>query len=613
MQAVKRWVLRKHRLPLVGAMGLIALISALITFCMFTLSPLPLYVLHSLTQWSRGLIPFLNWLPIFLCMLWLYFATSRLILSIGVPGFVAIAMACVNQAKLALRGDPLLHWDLALLSEFIGISKGLSEHLLLLCGVAVAAFILAMVLLSRLFRFTRLPARRRIAGTVLCTVALAFANATLYSDAALEARLPIWGSFYNQADVHNARGNLYEFLLTWNLSRKAAPEGYDPQHTRDFIAAQSEKPTPPLAEARPNVIMIMGEALSALSESPVLDFSNHRDPLAHFKALGAEGISGSLVVPSRGGGTADTEFDVLTAIPSRFIRNASYAYRAIAGPFESLPSLLGGIGYDTFALHPGYRWFYNRQNVYRYLGFEEAVFEDAFAREAYLDTFISEEATYDMLLAMIDQRLAAAPASPFFGFCVTIQNHAAYTDRYLPEGTVLFENTAGLTDLQVNELSNYFKGTIDADNQLARLSAYLDAQPEPFVLVCFGDHLPAIDEALYSLLIPGAKDPDGSFRKQTREYTVPFIIWQNAAAKAAGILPAARPEEMTMSSNFLGAYLLSLLGLDSLSPYWAYTNEVRADYPVLLEAMAFTPDGAAAPVSAASDYLHWAYDRMAEP
>jgi phosphoglycerol transferase MdoB-like AlkP superfamily enzyme len=40
---------------------------------------------------------------------------------------------------------------------------------------------------------------------------------------------------------------------------------------------------------------------------------------------------------------------------------------------DSIARAFAGNGYSAVALHPGFPWFYNRQNVYPWLGFEEFI------------------------------------------------------------------------------------------------------------------------------------------------------------------------------------------------------------------------------------------------
>lgn len=591
MRRIAMRIWQNGRLSIRGALLLICVYSFLVTLISFAISPVPFFAFIGLSVRSFFLIPLLNWLPVLLCMLLLFFITSSAVGAMAPVSFVVLLMAVTNRIKLQMRGDPLTHWDLSLVHEVWSVVRGFGWLPILLGCLGIVLFIGLSVWCGVRIRTRRLMWHTRLIGALVCVAAMAFANFTLYSSKAIEAALPVRGSEYNQADVHNARGNLYEFIYGYNASRATAPEGYSAAQTRAFIREQSEGyPHGVEAEARPHIIMIMGEAFSDLSESNAVDFDGYQDPLAGFKALGAEGITGHLVVPGRGGGTADTEFDVLTGRAARYLRFSPYAYRMIVSPTTALPSVLGTLGYESFALHPGFAWFYNRQNVYRSLGFDTQVFEEGFAEDTYAGWYVREDATFDKLLSMIDVHFAENPGSPLFGFCLTIQNHAPYAGRFVEEGTVNFATEAELTDAQRDELANYFAGVGMADAELARLAVRLEAEAEPCLIVYYGDHLPALDADLYELLLPAA---DGLFVEQTRMFTVPFLIWGNAAAREAGLLdaPPELPENGTISSNYLGAYLLELLGYEGVSPFFDYANEVRTLYPVLMDKVSFTAGG----------------------
>lgn len=600
------WVEKRHHVPPLMAIGILLVVSLLLTYLVFWISPQKMNVLSSLILWSGGLTILVNLLPLFLLMTLLYFCTANLAASIAPVAFVAVLMAVVNRIKQSLRGDPLVHWDLPLVKEAVNVVRGFGFWPLALGITAAIVFLLLTVFAATHFRIEKLCARTRIIGALATAAVITVLNFTLYASPAVAKALPVWGSFYNSTDVHNSRGNIYAFLYDWNTSRTRTPDGFDEDRADAFISAYAEETPAETASARPHIIMIMGEAFSDLSESAACDFTGYTDPLAHFKSLTSEGIGGSIVVSARGGGTADTEFDVLTARPTRLNRGVPYQYRTIIRSIEAMPSLLAGAGYDAFAMHPGYGWFYNRQNVYQLLGFDEIVFEDAFDRDTYMDTFIREDATYDMLLEMIQSRLDTSPDTPMFGFCLTIQNHAPYADRFVPSGTATFTPTVPMTEGEVTVLSNYFAGVTDADAQLSRLTDLLNAQDTPCIVVYFGDHLPALDEALYDKLIPGAEAAEGSYEYETRLYRTPFVIWPNAAAREQNLLKdIALPKNGTISSQFLGAYMMELLGLENLSPYWRFVGEVRAQYPVITELAAYTPDGT--PANADDDTLLRAY------
>lgn len=591
-------IARKNRRTCTWQNGLVIITAAAAITCaaMLLLAPLSSFVQLWLAIRSVLLIPLLNFLPVYLCMLLLYFITNSLVGAIAPVSLVAMGLAVINRVKIQMRGDPLVHWDFLLAGEVFGIAGGFGWLPIAAASLAVVASAVVIVWAFRRFRAGRTPWLVRTVGTAGCLLTIWLGYRMLYINHALYSFLPVHGTEYSEADVSNSKGLIYTFLYNLNRFRIREPEGYDSQEVAAFIGAYEEELAPEAPENTPHVIMVMSEALSDLSRHDSLRFTS-QDPLEHFQRLGEEGVAGHLVVPGRGGGTADTEADVLTGRPTRYLRHAPYAYRLYNSQTEALPSVLGQLGYETFALHPGYAWFYNRQNVYPLLGFDEMVFEDAFTQADHLDYYMRESATFDMLLSMLDERLTDDELSPVFGFCVTIQNHGPYSGRFLEEGTEagVFRADASLSDDEIVELANYFAAIQDADAQIGRLAAYLEALDEPAVLVCFGDHLPVLSSRLYDLLAPGMDAEDGSLAREIALNRVPFIVWQNSAARAERVLPddaqALLPDGGVISSNFLGAYVLELLGLDGHSAFFSYVNDVRGQYPVLKESISFTAEG----------------------
>ncbi|MCL1795755.1 MAG: sulfatase-like hydrolase/transferase, partial [Clostridia bacterium] len=342
---------------------------AAVTAITLLLQPIEPFVLAYLSYRSFGVMPLLNFFPIFGVCLFLFYLTRSLAVSTCVPGYTALAMAVVNRMKLLLRGDPLLHWDFTMAAEAIGVAGQVDPRLL---PFALMSLLLTAVLVAWIHSkvcVQKIPVIRRVFCALTCAVALFLTNQTVYKSRTLNQWLSVYGSFYNAADIHNSKGNLYSFLYNYNSHKNVQPAGYDPGRVLAAMAEENETAEALLSGVnRPHIVMVMAEAFSDISEREAFNFSGRRNPLETFLALGEDGITGSIVVPSRGGGTADTEFDVLTGRASRYFRTAPYAYRLVTGPTEAIPSLLAKAGYASFALHPGYRWFYNRQNVYSSLG-----------------------------------------------------------------------------------------------------------------------------------------------------------------------------------------------------------------------------------------------------
>ena len=378
-----------------------------------------------------------------------------------------------------------------------------------------------------------------------------------------------------------------------NITKLEAPEGYNAA----VFAELEKQPAVSTSGEYPHIIMIMGEAFSDLSENEHLDFTDYRDPLKNFKAICADenAVSGHIVVPNFGGGTSNTEYDVLTGCGTRYLENSLPSYNFIHRDFDGLPNRLKQIGYDTVAIHPGYAWFYNRQNVYPDLGFDTCYFlEDSFDLATQgIGGYINETATMDQIMETLETHIQETN-NPLFSFTVTIQNHGPYEKKYgtLPAN---FSTDVSLSETETDLLTQYFQGVSDADEQIGRLWEYAKNSDEPIVLVYFGDHLPGFSNGMdFFQLLDYPIDVNGTPEEQLAVYETPFFIWQNNSAKALCDITAsaeqiALPE--LISSQFLGAALTELLGMEGLSPLYDLDNTLRKGLPVCAKNIYVDADG----------------------
>ena len=82
---------------------------------------------------------------------------------------------------------------------------------------------------------------------------------------------------------------------------------------------------------------------------------------APWHELEKNSISGDLLTNIFAGGTVDSEWGFLTG----YSRHDDFRV-----PTDSFVWYLREQGYQTLYDHPGHGWFYNRQNINSYLGFE---------------------------------------------------------------------------------------------------------------------------------------------------------------------------------------------------------------------------------------------------
>ena len=123
-------------------------------------------------------------------------------------------------------------------------------------------------------------------------------------------------------------------------------------------------------EELPNVVFLQLESFFDVNYLKNVAFSEN--PLPHFTALKEENSHGFLTVPSIGGGTANTEFEVLTGMSLDFFGTGEYPYKTIlqSQACGSLAYDMKELGYKTHAMHNNTGTFYDRNRVYPNLGFD---------------------------------------------------------------------------------------------------------------------------------------------------------------------------------------------------------------------------------------------------
>jgi len=556
---------------------------------------------------SRGLTFLFNWLPIVLLMLLLYFATGRLALSCGLSGFLFIGFALANRFMIEMRHAPLRPLDLRLGMEFLGVAHSLQLGFFLMLGFGTLGYIALMIFAIWLIKNKSPSLFVRLGGSFASLIIFVLLFIFIYGDSDRYESLPMSGSQFNAVHQFQSKGFVYSFIHAMHHSRIVRPEYFD--MFRDQIIAHEELPIHVLEpDNLPHIIMILSEAFSEMPLSPYINFDGLPHPMYHYLAIREESIHGHIIVPNIGGGTADTEFDILTGLNSRQFRGVPYAFTMVTRAFPSIAHVLNQAGYRSLAMHPGAAWFYNRQNVYLHLGFEAFLCDRYFDITQQRGGYISEEHTIDRILEEFRNHLDSSPEVPLFLKAITIQNHGPYYGKY-EDVEVNFNFSSEipyserLAHSDVMAVSNYFHGMFDKDEGLRRLVEYFRALDEPVILIYYGDHLPSFPLAIYEALIPET-DPLLHFNE------LPFIIWAN--------FPLAEADYgfgSSISAHYLGAIVLSYAGV--FDHFFDFLHVVRRQFPIILERSFFDPYGEMHVFADLSDLSHpdlalyksWAYYR----
>ncbi|HEY4093854.1 MAG TPA: LTA synthase family protein, partial [Luteibacter sp.] len=99
--------------------------------------------------------------------------------------------------------------------------------------------------------------------------------------------------------------------------------------------------------------------------------------------LAQHASSGQLHVPTYGGGTIRTEFEVLTGLSLRYFPTMQFPYLEMhTGAMPGMVRALRSHGYETIAVHGNDPGFWNRTSAFKSLGFDRFVSQTAFPADA---------------------------------------------------------------------------------------------------------------------------------------------------------------------------------------------------------------------------------------
>lgn len=600
MKKVKQHWQPRYRLGLLPSLGLAVLLTGLIAVLCLWIQPNSLRAVAKIFL-AQPLLIVLNALPIGLLVLAFSFLFRNVFSSACLVGTIAACLSMANTIKLEVRDEPVFPRDFGMLKEAGTAANTYDIHWPWLIIIVIVLFFLLTKLGARLVGCKPFPLVSlrnwggRALGFVLSLAALAALILTVYASSSLYNSFSVSNAYYIPS-VFNELGFPYCFFHNFTTYAVEKPDGFSKAAAESWDQAETAGSGKPV-----NVIIVMNEAFSDLTDYNVFTYSKADDPLKNLHAAQSDrySISGHIVVPGFAGGTANTEFDVLTGMQTNSLSaTTTSAFRAVNRNLDSLFRVFGGDGYRTLFMHPGDSWFYNRQNVYRWMGAGESIFIDQMKDPQYKGRWVTD----DYMAGQIEEQFQAAVTAgvPLFNYTTTIQNHMSYTADKYGKGYVFppVQTSAQLSDQAKTLLSVYIEGARDADAMLGRLTSYFRDRGEPVVLVFYGDHLPYLGDnqlAYRELGLDISADMDDQANPFS-SYETPYVIWANdAAAKEldwdSTVAALNLPKDGDISACYMGATVLELTGRGGENAWFHNLTQARRELPIIQKKLYETADG----------------------
>lgn len=456
------------------------------------------------------------------------------LLIIGLLDF-ALCIAC--YFKKSYRSEPLYPWDLSLAGtaakiadevELIPTASMIMAVLFLLFGFAGLLAVRLIFIRKKILRFHRKTARRRrqialqigASALVLVCYVLFVLNNTVIMEF-----FGITESAFRQNQASKRNGFVQSFVMNTKYIFPQKPEDY---HEESVTRAASEirgYRNQSTGSIRPNLIFLMSESYADISLCENVTFED--DIFACTDYLKKNYISGQLLGQQYGGGTCNTEFEVLTGYAMNYLPSGCTPYQQYFNKQQpTFVSFVRDMGYSTVAIHSYGKRFWNRDIAYPNMGFDVFLAEDSFENPLRRRGLIKDD---ELVNKIIEQYEANLPSGkPFFNFSVSMQNHGSFTDgQYLKNYRAKLSCSA-LTEEQEGILITYATGIRDANTALEHLIDYFSQVNEPTVICMFGDHLGSLGGSDEIYIKSGyMNDPESSAEDARKKYSTPFFIWDN--------------------------------------------------------------------------------------
>jgi phosphoglycerol transferase MdoB-like AlkP superfamily enzyme len=457
---------------------------------------------------------------------------------------VWLVAGAANGFILLNRMTPFTVADLTVLNSGLDtLPNYLSTGYIVLLAVGLVTLMLGLILLFWKGPKSQTSSRRRLLSGLL---ALLISSAALAGGwaVAFETR-QLTTVFSNLAFAYEDYGFSYCFLQTWLNKGVSRPVGYRAAAVRQVEQRVEENAPEGSVPAQTDVNVIYVQLESFIDPAEVEGLELSKNPVPNWTALTAQYTSGYLTVPVVGAGTANTEFEMLTGMSTRFFGPGEYPYetRLLDRTVESVAYDLKENGYATHAIHNHRATFYGRNQVYANLGFDD------FTPLEYMPkTELTPKnwAKDGILTSQIVKALDVTPNQPDLVFTVSVQGHGKYPAAQVLEDPAVTvtacpnENYRYAFEYYVNQIH-------EMDAFIGELVAALEERGEKTVLVLYGDHLPALGLE--------AEDMQSSSLYRTR-----YVVWNNFGLEkedddlAAYQLTASVLERLGITTGFLNRF-----------------------------------------------------------
>lgn len=382
---------------------------------------------------------------------------------------------------------------------------------------------------------------------------------------------------FNDANMLGSNAEVYKKTGFWqgllyNAISKVpiVPDDYSSEYADSILASYTDIEKNVWGKA--NVVFILSESFSDVEHMESVKFDKDLMPNIHSYEKDKNKMVFDLTVAAIGGGSVNTEFEILTGASVTFFSHGFIPYTQYYNDFNGkyAPNLItefNNNGYETIYLTPWGDTSFKSGYIYSLFGTDRKIYGKDLKGEVKGKYYSDKSLMEDIYNELKD----TSEGNYKFIMAATAQNHYPYDgDKYNEYDISITDST--LTEEQQKIILNYAQGIYDADKELNNLYNMIKKLDTPTIVVFYGDHLPyTADSTGYAAYIEDNyfKTDDGILNNY-RMFTTKAVILSNFNMPTDDI--------KVMNSNYLGAYVANNMDI-KLSNHFKYVADLLTKIP----------------------------------
>ncbi|MDB8545130.1 sulfatase-like hydrolase/transferase [Turicibacter sanguinis] len=521
-------------------------------------------VLAFISEWiSNDKFNIINQFPIYILSLSIIFTITSLVFILKnkltiyflISIFILI-ISSINKMIISFRGVPLTFSDIYSLRDGLSILNNYINNWMIYCFfiILIIMFVLIFNLIKKEKKIRESYSKLNIIPFII-SLSVTILLVKIYNLSGILISQP-----WNIAYEYEYNGFTYSLLSSATETIRKVPKNYSKDYILDLKETiNTESNSTLLNDSNPNIIIVQLESFFDPTSIEGLEFS--KNPLSFYNSLRDNYTSGDLYVPTFGGGTVRTEFEILTGMNIDYLSPGEIPNSTILKKSNifSLAHNLNQQGYTSHFVHNNRGDFYQRNVVYKNLGFNTFSSIEYFANYT-IDKYWPKD---ESLVTPILDALNTTIGSDFI-YVVTVESHGGYSSEKM-ENPIRVKGD--LKQEVLNQIENYSNVLYEVDKFINNLVEEVNQLQENTVIVFLSDHLPQL------LYFNDMVNTDNY--KNTTEY----IIYDNFNLEK---------QDDNIETYQLSTKILSLLGLN-LGPIENIHRFLKDndDYQEILEIIQF--------------------------